>query len=185
MSATETIYSQRADASQAAFTDNSGGVAADTIPVGASYRLHTFRHALADLANSQEYKYDAGHAGKLVAINARVVKAVTTGAKAATVTGRVNAGALGGGGVVSLTSANCANIGDQVAGSAITGANSFTAAQTFGYAISGVTAFAEGEVVVECLIMNTDLAAFIAAMADKWNETRTWFYERGLWKGSA
>lgn len=181
----ETVFSQRANANQAAFTDNSGGVAANTIPVGAGYQLITMQVPLADLANAQEYQIDPGFAGELIAFNARVRKIASTAAKLATLTGRVNAGALGGGGVINLTTANCGTLGAQVAGSAITGAKSFTAGQTIGFAVSAVTAFAEGEVVVEMLVRNTDHAGWIAAMAAKFNELRTWAVTSLFWKGSA
>lgn len=181
----ETIFTRRADASQAALTDNSGGTPANTIAAGVALQTIIIEHNLADLANAQEFQFDPGFAGSLMAINARVIKGASTAAKAATVTGRVNAGALGGGGVVSLTTANCTNVGAQVAGSAITGAKAFTAAQTVGYAISGVTAFAEGIVAIELQIRNDDTAAFVAAMADKWNELQTWAVDRGFWKGAA
>jgi hypothetical protein len=177
--------SQPSGAAQNAITDNSGGTSADTIAVGAGYQLQTVRLTLASLANGQEYQFDPGFAGKLVSINARVVEAATTAAKAATLTGRVNAGALGGGGVIGLTSANCTPIGAQIAGSAITGANSFTNAQTVGFTCGSVTTFVEGAIVVEMLLQNTDLTAAIAKFAAMDNKIRTDLVALGLWKGSA
>lgn len=160
-------------AAQNAFTDNSGGTSSDTILVSSCYQIFGVRLTLAELANSQEYQFDPGFAGKLVSINARVLTAATTGSKLASITGRVNAGALGGGGVVALTSANCTPIGAQVAGSAITGANSFTSAQTFGFTVGSVTTFIEGAVMIECLLWNADQAAAIAKIAAFSNALRS------------
>lgn len=176
---------QPSGATQAAITDNSGGTSADTIAVGAGYQMLSAHFLLAGFANSQEFQFDPGYAGKLISINARVGVPASTAAKAATLTGRVNAGALGGGGVVALTSANCATAGAQVAGSAVTGANSFTNAQTVGFTVGSVTAFVEGSVFVEMLLQNTDMTAALAKFSAMLNKFRTDLVALGAIKGSA
>lgn len=175
---------QPSGASQAAITDNSGGTAANTIAVGSGYGLLAVRLTLASLANSQEYQFDPGFAGKLISINARVIEAATTGSKLATITGRVAAGALGGGGVVALTSANCTPIGAQVAGTAITGAQAFTNAQTVGFTVGSVTTFVEGAIVVEMLLQNTDRTAADAKFAAMLNKIRTDLVALGFQAGA-
>lgn len=176
---------QPSGASQNAFTDSSGGTASDTIAATVSQSIVLARHGLAELANSQEYQYLPGFAGSLMAINASVIVAATTGSKLATVTGRVNAGALGGGGVVSLTSANCTPIGARVSGTAVTGAKAFTAAQTVGYTVGSVTAFVEGSINIELQLRNDDMNAAIAKTAAFSNAMRTALVNLGLIKGSA
>lgn len=110
------------------------------------------RLSLAELANAQEYQFKPYFAGRFLALNASVVVAATTAAKLATITARVNAGAVGGGGVLALTSANMTPIGAIVDATAITGANTFAAGQTFGWTVSAVTAFVEGAAVITALL---------------------------------
>jgi hypothetical protein len=98
----------------------------------------------ATLANAQAYAVTPGFAGRIKSISVTVRKAVTTGAKAATLTAQV-AGVSVTGGAVAMTSANMTPVGNTVAGSAITALNTFTAAQTIGFVVSGVTAFVEGD----------------------------------------
>lgn len=99
--------------------------------------------ALSALANSQSYKFTPGFAGRLLKAQFLVTTAVTTGSKAATLTPKIATVATTGG-VISLTSANCTPIGAEVDGTAITGANTFTAAQQLSVDVSAVTAFVEG-----------------------------------------
>jgi hypothetical protein len=99
--------------------------------------------ALSALANAQSLKFTPGIAGRLLKAQFNVTTAVTTGAKAATLTPKIATVATTGG-VMSLTSANCTPIGAEVDGTAITGANTFTAAQQLSVDVSAVTAFIEG-----------------------------------------
>ncbi len=178
-----TKVTQPLGATQAAITDNSGGVVSDTILVTSPNSIFGVHLLATTLANGQEFQFDPGFAGKLVSLNARTVAPVTTGAKAATVTGRVNAGALGGGGVIALSGTSAAGV--QTAGSAITGANSFTAAQTFGFTVGSVTSFVEGSFMIECALYNADLAAAIAKTSQMLNKIRTDLVALGWQKGSA
>lgn len=177
-----TPAAQPSGAAQVAVTDNSGGTSADTVAAGAGLVYIPIRIAAAALANGQEYQFLPGFAGKLMTINVRASEAITTGAKAATITGRVNAGALGGGGVIALAGAYA--VGAAQAGTAITGANAFTAAQTVGFTVGSVTTFIEGAIIVELGIQNTDLTAAQAKYAAMLNKLRTDLVALGLWKGS-
>lgn len=73
-----------------------------------------------------------------------VSKPVTTAAKLATLTPKVNS-TLVTGGAVALTSANATPVGKVVIGSAVTANNRINASDTLSLTASGVTAFAEGQ----------------------------------------
>lgn len=88
-------------------------------------------------------RFTPGFAGRIKSIQFQVTTAVTTAAKAATLTPAI-AGTSVTGGACALTSANCTPIGANVAGSAITALNTFTAAQEITVVASSVTAFLEG-----------------------------------------
>lgn len=174
---------QPSGAAQNAITDSSGGTASDTFASDSAYQLFAVRVTAASLANSQEYQFDPGFAGSLIAINVRAVEAVTTSAKAATITARVVAGAVGGGGVVALSGTYA--IGATQAGTAITGAKSFTAAQTIGFTVGSVTTFIEGAFVVEFTLRNDSLASALAKIAAMNNKNRTDMVALGWVKGAA
>jgi hypothetical protein len=149
----------------AAITDNSGGAANAAAGIGATLatEVSPLFITLASLANSQVYSFDPGFNGYVKAISFRVRTAALTAGKAATLQAQAN-GVSTTGGAVALTTAACNAIGNQVAGSSITGANTFTSAQTIGFAVSGVTAFAEGDGFVQLTLVNTDLANSIATI---------------------
>lgn len=85
-----------------------------------------------------------GFAGTITSVDFVVTVPVTTGAKAATLNVEIGTTNLTGG-AVALTSANCTPLGAVVAGSAVTGANTFTATDTISIEASSVTAFSEGQ----------------------------------------
>lgn len=154
-----------------AFTDNSGGTKSDTIAATvarAPWVIGPFSMAL--LVNSQVWKVVIPYAFTVVSANFRCDIAITTGAKAATLTTQINGGATTGG-VMSV--AGTYATGATQAGSAISGSNTGTAGQTLEIAVSGVTTFSEGYGHVEFSLINTDLAATIAALAFKANQLRT------------
>jgi hypothetical protein len=103
----------------------------------------SFTMDLADITAATIFNAVPGFAGSILKVFAVVNKAVTTGAKAATITPQINATPVTGG-VLSLTSANMTPIGAEVDGTAITAANTFTAADTIKLVASAVTAFVEG-----------------------------------------
>lgn len=149
---------------QKSLTDSGGGTSGSAIAAGAAVVTFPIFVNLADLANAETLSFDPGFNGKITAVNFRVgAKPVTTAAKAATLTAEVN-GTNVTGGAVALTSANCTPAGAQVAGSAITAANTFTSGQTIGVNVSGVTTFAEGNGVIELTVLNTDLANALSSL---------------------
>lgn len=97
------------------------------------------------LANAGAYAVTPGFAGRIAGISVLVRKPATTAAKAATLTAQVAGANITTGGVVALTSANATPAGANVAGTAPTVGNAFTAAQSIGFGVSGVTAFVEGD----------------------------------------
>jgi len=91
--------------------------------------------------------------GTILALDAQVIAPVTTTAKLATISPLISGVAVTGG-LLALTSTNCATLGARVTGSAITGTNTFTAAQEITLAASTVTAFTEGQVLLEMFLQS-------------------------------
>lgn len=154
-----------------AFTDNSGGTKSDTIASTAiknTIVIGPFSMAL--LVNSQLWKIPVQYAFTVTAATFRCDIAITTGAKAATLTTQIS-GAATTGGVIAV--AGTYATGATQAGTSISGSNTGTAGQTLEIAVSGVTTFSEGYGHVELNVTNTDLAATIAAIAFKANQLRT------------
>lgn len=104
--------------------------------------------ALAGLANSQVRKIAMPSNFTVNSVGFRVGTPVTTAAKAATLQAQIS-GVACTGGAISLTSANCTPTGAAVAGTAITAANTGAGGATLEVAVSGVTAFVEGDGYVE------------------------------------
>lgn len=159
-----------------ALTDSTGGggAAGGTLAADCATQLLMIPvPALSALTNGQNLNIDPGFNGKITAVNFRVgASPASTANKAATVTATANSVAVTGG-VASLTTAACNTAGAQVAGTAITGANTFTSAQPIGVAISGVTAFVEGGGVIELTVVNTDLLAALSTLAVQSNALLT------------
>jgi hypothetical protein len=86
-----------------------------------------------------------GFAGTITDFLAIVRKAVTTADKATTLNLEIESTNLAGG-VLALTSANCTPQGAQVASTAITAGNAFSATQKISIEASSTTTFAEGKV---------------------------------------
>lgn len=106
--------------------------------------------------------YVPGFPFKVLGVDFRVHKAVTTGAKAATLNLEIGTTNLTGG-VVALTSANCTPAGAAVAGSAVTGANTGTATDAISIEASSVTAFVEGTGTLYIKLLNLDTYNEVAA----------------------
>ena len=105
--------------------------------------------------------FTPGFKGRILDIDFQVHAAVTTGSKAATLNMEIGTTNLTGGSVA-LTSANCTPAGVQVAGTAITGANSFTATDTISIEAASVTAFAEGSGWLMVTYINDDTREAVA-----------------------
>lgn len=86
----------------------------------------------------------------------RVLKAATTAAKAATLTPIIAATPVTGG-VLALTSANMTPINNVVAGTAVTAGATGNAGDALGVTASAVTAFVEGDGVIEFTVRNDDI----------------------------
>jgi hypothetical protein len=125
---------------------------AGAAPSSSQFAAQFFIPALAGIAaNSVIARFTPGFAGRVKSISFAVATAVTTAAKSANLQAGIGAaGAAFGaitqttGGVLALTSANATPAGAAVYGSAITAANTFTAAQEVSVVANAVTAFVEG-----------------------------------------
>lgn len=106
---------------------------------------------LADIATG-DFKIGVPFAFTVLSALFRTNKPASTAAKLATLTVSVN-GTPVTGGVMALTTANQNTIGGTVAATAITAGNVGTAGQTLGVTASAVTAFIEGDGVVEFTVI--------------------------------
>lgn len=153
-----------------AFTDNSGGTKSDTIAATSVRNLVIIGpFTMALLVNSQIWKATIPYAFTLNSVLFRANVAITTGAKAATLTAQI-AGTPTTGGVVAVSGTYAT--GATQAGTAVSALNAGTAGQTLEIAVSAVTTFTEGVGMVELSVTNNDLAATIAAVAFKANLLR-------------
>lgn len=155
----------------AAFTDNTGGTASDTLAAGVGISDWMFYVSLPDVTNADLIgAFTPGYAFKVLKLDFLHEKAVTTGAKAATLTPKINGSAITGG-VLALAGTYAA--GAVTAASTITAANTGTSAQTFSITASGVTAFTEGNGVIRVRVQNMDSVNAFASLADKINDIRS------------
>lgn len=145
-------------------TDNSTGTPSTTIAAGAGKFTHSvFFRAAAITGNVLLYTYTPGFAFKILRISAACVDAVTTGAKAATLTTAINAVDTTGG-IVILSGAYALGA-QQASSAAITAANTGTAAHAITVTASSVTAFVEGGFMLHFEMQNMDTANAIASIA--------------------
>lgn len=116
---------------------------------GNSAELVQIPYNLANLANGAMFNpgFRFGVVGTLEYYEAMVKVPVTTGAKLATIQPTINGTAVTGG-ALALTSAGTTPAGLILSAPLITGANAIAAASKIGFLVSGVTAFAEGEIVL-------------------------------------
>jgi hypothetical protein len=111
---------------------------------GSSGKVIPFVFDLADISAATMISlFLPGFRGVIKKLSATVLKAATTGAKAATLTPRVNA-TTPTGGSLALTSANMTPIGAVVDSTAVTAGGDFGPTDTLSLVAAGVTAFAEG-----------------------------------------
>lgn len=180
-----TPAAQRADASQAAFTDSAGGTVSDTLAAGVGKFIMPIFINLAQLADGEVLTtFTPGFKGKILALDFLVEVAVTTASKLSSLNMEIGTTNLTGG-VVALTSANCTPKGVEVAGTAVTAANAFSATDTISIEAASTTAFSEGSGWLLVSMQNMDLADAISSIADKYNELRTMLVALGVMKGSA
>lgn len=120
------------------------------VPVKVQPQVITIPVTLAQITGAADVAtaIPIGIACVITKIDAFVQNIVTTAAKLATLSLKINSTAVTGG-AVALTSANCTPLGAKVAGTAITALNVMAATDTLSLVATGVTAFAEGAVWVE------------------------------------
>jgi hypothetical protein len=122
--------------------------------------------SMALLANGQTFELPVPFAFTINSVTFRDDVAITTGAKAATLTTKINTTALTGG-VVSV--AGTYATGATQAGTAVTATNTGVAGDLINIAVSAVTAFVEGTGHVEVSITNNDLAKLFTLSAAETN----------------
>jgi len=116
---------------------------------------------LATLDNTAQFTLDPGHKGRILAMDFYTHTPATTASKACTLTPSIG-GTNVTGGVVALTTASCDTRNKKTAGSAITGANSFTESQTIVITGSSTTAFVEGSGSLHVRLVNDDTREQVA-----------------------
>ena len=156
----------------AALTDNSTGTGGTTIAAGVGVRQLAIPIDLASVADGDVLTdFVPGYKFKILKVDFRVTKPVTTAAKLSTLNLEIGSTNLDGG-TVALTSANCTPNGHAVAGAAVTGHNTGTATDAFSIEASSTTAFIEGQGVLLITIQNMDGADAIASLAAQCNAGR-------------
>lgn len=159
-----------------AITDNSTGTASNTIAAGVGIETLMFQVHLPSLgvgASELMTNYTLGYAFKILAVDA-VVETVGTGA-GATMNLNLEIGAVNvTGGVVNPTLANTATAGALISGTAVTAANTGTAADTLSIEVAaGGTVFTAGVIMLLIRVQNMDTANAIASLADHVNDLIT------------
>lgn len=148
-------------------TDSTGGTAATTLAAGVGISVMPFQIDLAGITDADVLTtWTPGYKFKIVALDFFVSVAATTAAKLTTLNAKIGVTATTGG-AVALTSANCTPKGVKVAGSAITAANTGTAANTVSIVASATTAFAEGAGWILLTIQNMDTADAFASLVNE------------------
>lgn len=150
----------------------SGLTASDIIADGIGQYTHSiYFRAAAITGNVLLYTYTPAFAFRIIRISASVVDAITTGARAATLTTAIGGTPTTGGVVV--VSGTYALGAEQASSAAVSGANDGTSIQAITITASSVTAFAEGGFVLNIQMQNLDSANAIASLADHINDLIT------------
>jgi hypothetical protein len=155
-----------------ALTDSTTGTAADTLAAGVGVEtIWLPMITLAEVADGDLITdLTLGYKFKILSVAFVVDTAVTTAAKATTLTVEIGAVATTGG-ALALTSANCTPKGAVVAGTAITALNTGSAAATISLVAASTTTFVEGKGSVVLTVQNMDTADAVASLADRINDT--------------
>jgi len=148
----------------ALITDSTGGAAAAAIAAGVGISVVSLPINLASVADGDVLTaFTPGFKFKILSLAFAVTVPVTTGSKATTLNMEIGTTNLTGG-ALALTSANCTPIGAVVAASAVTAANTGSAAATVSVEASSTTAFVEGAGVLLVTIQNMDTADAFATL---------------------
>lgn len=152
----------------AAMTDSTTGAAGVTFAAGVGKYVLSIPIDLAAITGAGDVltNYVPGHKFKILDVDFQVTKPATTAAKLATLNLEIGTVDVTGG-AVALTSANCTPLGVQVAGSAVTAANTGSATDTLSVEAASVTAFLEGQGVLLVQIQNMDVADAVASLVDQ------------------
>lgn len=154
-----------------ALTDNTTGIASDTLAAGAGVQTLAFYIDAATIANGDLLtNYVPGYKFKILKFDARCAKPVTTGAKASNINLEIGTTDLTGG-VIAL--AGTYILGAAQAGSVVSGANEGNQTDSISIEASATTAFTEGAFWLILEIQNMDTADAFASIADKINDTLT------------
>lgn len=127
------------------------------------FTLSVYFRAAAITGNVLLFTYTPGYKFKIVRISAATVDAITTGAKAATLTTAI-AGVPTTGGIVALAGAYALGA-EQASSAAITALNTGTNANAITVTASGVTAFTEGGFMLNIELQNMDTADAVASLS--------------------
>lgn len=148
-------------------TDNTTGVASNTLAAPAGVYTLSFFIDAAVIANGDLLtNYVPGHKFKILKFDARCAAPVTTAAKASNLNLEINTTNLTGG-VIAL--AGLYALGAAQAGTAISGANTGNATDSFSIEAAATTAFVEGSFWLLVSIQNMDSADALASLAAKVN----------------
>ncbi len=177
---------QPAATNQAAITDSSGGTVGTALASTLGRVMMSIEVPLMTTIADGDYVTDfiPGFAGKIVAVDWVQGVAVTNASKLSNITVDVEATPTTGG-VVPLTSAACTPLGKVINGSAITAANTFTAAEKITVKFDTTTAFLEGSGHILLTLQNDDMCNAIASLAALQDEIRTGLVALGVLKGAA
>jgi len=153
----------------ASLTDNSLGTASNIISVDTGkVSFGIYLRANAITGNVLLFTYTPGYAFKIVRISATVVDAITTGAKAATLTTAIN-GVPTTGGIV-IMSGTYALGAEQASSAAITAANEGTNAEAITVTASAVTQFTQGGFMLYLEIQNMNTVNAFSSLSDHIND---------------
>jgi len=159
-----------------AITDNSTGTASDTVAAGVgvtTLMFHINLVALTTAAADLMTNYTPGYAFKILAVDFTVTTPGTGAGANQSLNLEIGSTNVTGG-VVNVTLANTATLGALVAGTAVTAANTGTAADTLSIEVAaGGTIFTAGQGILLIKIQNMDSANAVASLADHINDLIT------------
>ena len=157
-----------------AFTDNTTGTASDTLAAGVGiYNVSAYVDLVNVTGTGNIFYFIPGHAFKVLSITATTEDPESGGpASSLVVTPYVNGVAVTGG-LLTLTKAAVAAVGGNISATAVTAANTGTAAQSLNIQCTTyTTAFTDGAVRVVLTVQNMDSANAFASLADKINDIK-------------
>jgi len=176
---------QRSGADGTALTDSTGGSVADaTLAATSGVSIISIPLSLAGIADGDMVTaYTPGFKFKILAVDFATTTVASTADKLSTLNVEIGTTNVTGG-VVSLTTASCDTRGELTAGTAVTAANTGSAAATISVEAASTTAFVEGSGVLLIKIQNMDTADNAAKTAELVNELRATLVAKGLHAGS-